>query len=214
VTRFVLVDAVLLVLGAVYVTWVSRPRRADDVDRADLVEVAATARRLRDWGPLADRLVRLRAWGVSVAALSVVVGVGESRLRRMVCRDHGPDPAAVGDLLADTGWVDTAPSARAVLGVSVARLLEHTVGAEVGRGRGDGRVDPAVARPVAAGVVDGVAGRPPSAGAGAARSLRGPGPGVGRGRCDRRGGRRRGWCGEVERLPVRAGRAGGGVTGL
>jgi len=65
-----------------------------------------------------------------VAALSVVVGVGESRLRRVVCRDHGPDPAAVGDLLADTGWVDTAPSARAVLGVSVARLLEHTVGAE------------------------------------------------------------------------------------
>ena len=37
------------------------------------------------------RLVRLRAWGVSVAELSVVVGVGESRLR-VVCRDYGPNP--------------------------------------------------------------------------------------------------------------------------
>ncbi len=64
-----------------------------------------------------------------VAELSVVVGVGESRLR-VVCREHGPDPAAVGDPLAEAGWVDTATAARAVLGVGVARLLEHTAGAE------------------------------------------------------------------------------------
>jgi len=75
---------------------------------------------------LADRL---RARGVLVAALSAVVGVGEGRLR-VVCRDHGPGPAAVGDLLAEAGWVDTATAARAVLGVSVAGLLEHTVRAE------------------------------------------------------------------------------------
>lgn len=37
------------------------------------------------------RLVRLRARGAPVAALSVVVGVWESRFR-VVCRDHGPDP--------------------------------------------------------------------------------------------------------------------------
>jgi len=36
----------------------------------------------------------------------------------------------VGDLLAEAGWVDTATAAGAVLGVSVARLLEHTVRAE------------------------------------------------------------------------------------
>ncbi len=96
-----------------------------DADRAGLVGLAAAARRSHDWGPLADRLVWLRAWGVPVAELCVVVGVGESRLR-VVCRDHGPDPAAVGDPLADAGWVDTAVAARAVLGVSVVRLLKHT----------------------------------------------------------------------------------------
>jgi len=73
--------------------------------------------------------VRLRAWGVSVAERSVVVGVGESRLR-VVCRDHGPNPATVGNPLGKAGWVDTATAARAVLGVSVTRLLEHTVRAE------------------------------------------------------------------------------------
>jgi len=55
--------------------------------------------------------------------------VGESRLR-VVCRDHGPDPGSVGDPLAEAGWVDTITAARAVLGVSVARLLEHTGPAE------------------------------------------------------------------------------------
>ncbi len=65
-----------------------------------------------------------------MADLSVVVGVGESRLRR-VCRDHGPHPAMVGDPLAGAGWVDTATAARAVLGVSVARLLGNTGRAEV-----------------------------------------------------------------------------------
>ncbi len=100
-----------------------------DAGRAELVELAAAARRSHDWGPLADRLVRLRAWGVPVAALSAVVGVGESRLR-VLCRDHGPDPAAVGDPLADAGWVDTATAARAVLGVSVDRLLAPTARAE------------------------------------------------------------------------------------
>ncbi len=109
----------------------ARPGELGAVDRADLVELAAAARRSHDWAPLADRLVRLRAWGVPVAALSVVVGVGESRLR-VVCRDHGPDPAAVGEPLAGAGWVDTATAARAVLGVSVARLLEHTARAETG----------------------------------------------------------------------------------
>jgi len=102
---------------------------ADRADRTDLVELAAAARRSHDWAPLADRLVRLRARGVPVAALSAVVGVGESRLRR-VCRDHGPDSATVGDPLAGAGWVDTATAARAVLGVSVDRLLEHTARAE------------------------------------------------------------------------------------
>jgi len=105
------------------------PGGLGDADRADLVELAAAARRSHDWVPLADRLVRLRAWGVPVAALSVVVGVGESRLR-VVCRDHGPGPAAVGDPLAEVGWVGTATAARAVFGVSVARLLEHTARAE------------------------------------------------------------------------------------
>jgi len=105
----------------------ARPGELGDVDRAGLVELVTAARRSRGWAPLADRLVGLRAWGVSVAALSVVVGVGECRLRR-ACRDHGsdPDPAAVGDPLAVAGWVDTATGARAVLGVSVVRLLGHT----------------------------------------------------------------------------------------
>ena len=107
----------------------AQPGEFGDVDRAELVELAVSARRSHDWELLADRLVRLRAWGVPVAALCVVVGVGESRLR-VVCRDHGPGPAAVGDPLADSGWVDTAAAARAVLGVSVARLLEHTGPAE------------------------------------------------------------------------------------
>ncbi len=106
-----------------------RPGELGDVDRADLVELVAAARRSHEWAPLADRLVRLRAWGVPVATLSAVVGVGESRLRR-VYRDHGPDPVTVGDPLAEEGWVDTATAARAVLGVSVARLLEHTAQAE------------------------------------------------------------------------------------
>ncbi len=56
-----------------------RPGELRDADRADLVELAAVARRSHEWASLADRLVRLRAWGVPVAALSVVVGVGESR---------------------------------------------------------------------------------------------------------------------------------------
>jgi len=59
--------------------------------------------------------------------LSVVVG--ESRLR-VVCRDHGPYPATVGDPVGEAGWVDTLTAARAVLGVGVARLLEHAGPAE------------------------------------------------------------------------------------
>ena len=78
----------------------ARPGDLGDVERAALVEMAAAARRSHDWGPLSERLVRLRAWGVPVAALSAVVGVGDSRLRRL-CRDHGPDPATVGDPLAE-----------------------------------------------------------------------------------------------------------------
>ncbi len=79
-----------------------RPGDLSDADRADLVQLAAAARDTHDWSPLADRLVRLRARGVPVAALSAVVGVGESRLR-VVCRDHGPDPVTVGDPLAMRG---------------------------------------------------------------------------------------------------------------
>jgi len=107
----------------------TRPGDLTDADRAALLELAAAARRSHEWASLADRLMWLRAWGVPVTALSVVVGVGESRLR-VVCRDHGPDPAAVGDPLGEAGWVDTAAAAKAVLGVSVARLLEHTAQAE------------------------------------------------------------------------------------
>jgi len=111
----------------------ARPGDLGDVERAALVEMAAAARRSHDWGPLSERLVRLRAWGVPVAALSAVVGVGDSRLRRL-CRDHGPDPATVGDPLAEAGWVDTETAARAVLRVSVSRLLEHTALAEADGG--------------------------------------------------------------------------------
>jgi len=82
----------------------------------------------RGLSPRSYRLVRLRPWGVPVAELSKA-GVGKSRLR-VVCRDHGPDPVTVRDPLAGAGWVDTATAARAVLGVSVARLLEHTARAE------------------------------------------------------------------------------------
>jgi len=106
-----------------------RPGELGDADWAALLELAAAARRSHDWALLADRLVRLRARGVPVAALCAVVGVGESRLR-VVCREHGPDPVAVGDPLAEAGWVDTATAARAVLGVSGSRLLEHNAQAE------------------------------------------------------------------------------------
>jgi len=106
-----------------------RPGDLSDADRADLVQLAAAARDTHDWSPLADRLVRLRAWGVPVTALSAVVGVGENRLR-VVCRDHGPNPVTVGDPLAAEGWVETETAGRAVLVVSVVRLLEHTVRAE------------------------------------------------------------------------------------
>ncbi len=193
-----------------------RPGEFGDGDRAELVNLVAVARRSHEWSALAERLVRLRAWGVPVAALSVVVGVGESRLRR-VCRDHGPGPATVGDPLGEAGWVDTAVAARAVLGVSAARLLEHTARAE-----GDGvavmvgwirrwhgpslpgwwaaqRVE---SRSVARVRRDGRADR--------VRVL------VGR-RCDGRGGGRRGRGDPVERLPLSTGRAstrtdpGGGV---
>ncbi len=101
------------------------PGELSDADRAGLVGLVAAARRDRDWSGVAERLVRLRARGVPVAALSAVVGVGETRLRR-VCRVYGPDPASVRDPLADAGWVDTCTAARTVLGVGVARLLEYT----------------------------------------------------------------------------------------
>jgi len=48
---------------------------------------------------------------------------------RAICRDHGPDPAVVGDPLSDAGWVDT-PAAAGVLGVSAERLLAYRVEAE------------------------------------------------------------------------------------
>ncbi len=64
-----------------------RPGDLGDVDRADLVELAAVARRIHDWAPLADRLVRLRLWGVPVATLSVVVELDPvSRTVRVGCQ--------------------------------------------------------------------------------------------------------------------------------
>lgn len=102
----------------------AHPGTLDDQDRAHLAELSATARRTRDWRPLAERLVRLRARGVPVGVLADTVGVEECRLR-MVCRDHGPDPATLADPLAERGWVPTAAAA-GLLGVSVPRLLEHT----------------------------------------------------------------------------------------
>jgi hypothetical protein len=59
----------------------ARPGDLGDANRGDLVELAAAAREAHDWVPLAGRLVRLRAWGVPVAALSVVLGVAVARLR-------------------------------------------------------------------------------------------------------------------------------------
>ncbi len=106
-----------------------RPGKLTDGTRAELLALAVAARRTHDWAGLADRVVRLRARGVPVTALAAVVGVGENRLR-MVCRDHGPDPATVDDPPAEQGWVDTPTAARAVLGVPVTRLLELTARAE------------------------------------------------------------------------------------
>ena len=63
-----------------------------------------------------------------MAALSAVLGVNAERVRA-ICRDHGPDPATVGDPLADGGWVDTAGAA-GVLGVSGERWLAFRVEAE------------------------------------------------------------------------------------
>ncbi len=105
-------------------TGVSRPvwpGELSDADRAGLVGLAAGARRAHDWSGVADRLVRLRARGVPVAALSAAVGMGESRLRR-VCRAYGPNPASVGDPVGEAGWVDTAAAAT-VLGVARERVL-------------------------------------------------------------------------------------------
>jgi len=106
------------------VTGVSRPvwpGELTDGDRVELAGLAAEARRAHDWSAVADQLVRLRARGVPVAVLGEELGVGETRVRR-VCRAHGPDPASVGDPVADAGWVDTAAVA-AVLGVARERVL-------------------------------------------------------------------------------------------
>jgi len=62
-----------------------------DANRGDLVELAAAAREAHDWAPLADRLVRLRAWGVPVAALSVVLGVAVARLLGHAARAEADD---------------------------------------------------------------------------------------------------------------------------
>ncbi len=105
-----------------------RPGELTAGDRDDLIAQFAEARRSRDWTRLAGLLVRARGWGVRVVDLSAVLGVNSERVRA-ICRDHGPDPAVVGDPLADAGWVDT-PAAAAVLGVSGERLLAYRVDAE------------------------------------------------------------------------------------
>ncbi len=105
-----------------------RPGELTVRDRDGLVAQFAEARRSRDWTRLAGSLVRARAWGVRVAALSAVLGVNAERVRA-ICRDHGPDPATVRDPLAGAGWVDT-PAAAAVLGVPGQRLLAYRVQAE------------------------------------------------------------------------------------
>lgn len=97
-------------------------------DGADLVAQLAAACRVRDWTQLADSLARARGWGVPVAVLSAVLGVNAQRVRA-ICRDHGPGPGTVGDVLGDGGWVGTAAAA-AVLGVSANRLLAHRVDAD------------------------------------------------------------------------------------
>ncbi len=77
---------------------------------------------------MAGSLVRARGWGVRVAVLSAVLGVNSERVRA-ICRDHGPDPAVVGDLLSGAGWVDT-PAGAGVSGVAVERLLAYRVDAD------------------------------------------------------------------------------------
>ncbi len=104
-----------------------RPGELTAGDRDGLVAQFAEARRSRDWTRLAGLLVRARGWGVRVAALSAVLGVNSERVRA-ICRDHGLDPAVVGDRLSGAGWVDTpAAAAAAVLGVSGERLLAYRV---------------------------------------------------------------------------------------
>jgi len=105
-----------------------RPGELSVRDRDELVAQLAEARRSRDWTRLAGSLVRARAWGVRVAALSAVLGVNAERVRA-ICRDHGSDPAVVGDLLSGAAWVDTAGAA-GQLGVPVERLLAYRVDAD------------------------------------------------------------------------------------
>ena len=83
--------------------------RLSAVDRSDLLEQLAEARRTGQWAVLAGSLVRARARGVRVAALSGVLGVNSERVRP-ICREHGPDPATVVDPLADgAGWTPRRP---------------------------------------------------------------------------------------------------------
>lgn len=105
-----------------------RPGELTVGDRDGLVSQLAEARRSRDWTRLAGSLVRARGWGVRVAVLSAVLGVNSERVRA-ICRDHGPGPAVVGDLLSGAGWVDT-PAGAGVLGVAVERLLAYRVQAD------------------------------------------------------------------------------------
>lgn len=98
------------------------PGRFNDDDRDRVTQLWAEARAGHGWTEVADVLVRLRAAGVPVAALAAAAGVNQERVRA-VCRDHGPDPATVGDPLTDTGWITTRAGAM-VLKVSWRRLQE------------------------------------------------------------------------------------------
>ncbi len=179
-----------------------RPGELSVRDRDGLVAQFAEVRRSRDWTRLAGSLVRARGWGVRVAVLSAVLGANSERVRA-ICRDHGPDPAVVGDLLSGAGWVDT-PAGAGVLGVAVERLLAYRVDAD----RDGVAVMAGWTRRWHGPSLSGwwaqrrVELRTPRQGAG--RGPARPGPGAGRGRGDRATCGRRGRGQRVDRVPLPA----------
>lgn len=104
------------------------PGRLGNADRAALAGMWRPTRGGRGWAPVAEALLRHRAGGVPMEVLAEAVGVGRERVG-MICRTHGPDPATVGDLLTEAGWIPPAAAAE-LLGVSPAQLETHTAAAE------------------------------------------------------------------------------------